>query len=194
MRFRVVLAGVAAQVARGSKCHANATEGRSGVAAQVARSLPIRVRSLVMPTGQVRMSRTRRLHATKSSIRPYTDTSSDEQSTACKSFFFRWHRAHTCRRHRLRKSDGRHGRQPLPRVVCEKCAAHRPVMGAAIANKESGYRHRAGPLEPPPLSAGCSTIRHAARTADGRPLHSGVHIPQVQLGFVMMRSESLLGP
>jgi hypothetical protein len=49
--------------------------GLAGVAAQVARSLPVRARSLVVPTGQVRMTRTRRLHATERSIGPYTDTS-----------------------------------------------------------------------------------------------------------------------
>jgi hypothetical protein len=49
----------------------------AGVAAQVARSLPIRVRSLVMPTRQVRMSRTRRLHATNAA-------SGHTQTRACR--------------------------------------------------------------------------------------------------------------
>ena len=91
----------------GSECHVNEFEVvLAGVTAQVARSLQIRVRLSCDADGQVRMSRTRRLHATKSSISPYTDTSVPlAQRTACKSFFFRWHRAHTCRRHRLWESD-----------------------------------------------------------------------------------------
>ena len=69
-----------------------------------------------------------------------------------------------------------------PREVCGAQAR----LGAAIANQKSGYRHRAGPLESPPLEAVCSTIRHAARTAGGRPLHSSVHIPQVQLAEAIL--------
>ena len=43
------------------------------------------------------MTRTRGLHAARSSIRSDTDTSSlPERRIACRFFLFRWHRAHTC--------------------------------------------------------------------------------------------------
>ena len=86
----------------------------AGVAAQVARSLPIRVRSLVTPTAQVRMSRTHRRSETKSSIRPHTDKSvPSEQWPANPSPSDG--RAHTCRQQFIS------GWRPLPtdgRLLC----------------------------------------------------------------------------
>ena len=50
-----------------------------------------------MPTAQARSTRTRGLHATRSSMRPHNDTGSlPERRVACRFFLFRWHRAHTC--------------------------------------------------------------------------------------------------
>ena len=50
-----------------------------------------------MPTAQARLTRTRGLHAARSSIRSDNDTSSlPERRIACRFFLVRWHRAHTC--------------------------------------------------------------------------------------------------
>ena len=50
-----------------------------------------------MPTAQARSTRTRGLHAARSSIRSDNDTSSLPERIISRRFFlFRWHRAHTC--------------------------------------------------------------------------------------------------
>ena len=59
-----------------------------------------------MPTAQARLTRTRGLHATRSSIRSDNDTSSlPERRIACRFFFSRWHRAHTCHPPTFQDSD-----------------------------------------------------------------------------------------
>ena len=128
--------------------------GLAGVAAQVARSLPIRVCSLVMPTGQVRMSRTRRLHATKCSIGPYTDTSLPPEqwptNPSSPDGILRTLSDGSFRDSDRPPTDGR-----LPcRVLPARSAGHRFVLGAGIANKNPGTviaRAGAGPLESPPF-------------------------------------------
>ncbi len=59
-----------------------------------------------MPTAQARLTRTRGLHATRSSIRSDNDMSSlSERRVARRFFVSRWHRAHTCHPPKFRDSD-----------------------------------------------------------------------------------------
>ena len=77
--------------------HPCASEHQRTPALQGAPSLPIRAPRLAVPTAQARMTRTRGLHATSSSIRSENHMSSlPERRIARRFFLFRWHRAHTC--------------------------------------------------------------------------------------------------
>ena len=59
-----------------------------------------------MPTAQARLTRTRGLHATRSSIRSDNDMSSlPERRVACIFFFSRWHRARTIPPPKFQDSD-----------------------------------------------------------------------------------------
>ena len=59
-----------------------------------------------MPTAQARLTRTRGLHATRSSIRSDNDMNSlPERRVACIFFFSRWHRARTMPPPKFQDSD-----------------------------------------------------------------------------------------
>ena len=59
-----------------------------------------------MPTAQARSTRTRGLHATRSSIRSHNDTGSlPERRVARRFFLFRWHRAHYVPHPKCQDSD-----------------------------------------------------------------------------------------
>ena len=89
-----------------------------------------------MPTAQARLTRTRGLHATRSSIRSDNDMSSlSERRIARRFFLYRWHRAHTCHPLNFRTATSA-DRWPPGSQACMTCApcpswAHVRVWGAA---------------------------------------------------------------
>jgi hypothetical protein len=83
-----------------------------------------------MPTAQARLTRTRGLHAARSSIRSDNDASSlPERRIACRFALFSWHRARTCHALKCHVCDLRVGTQlGGRRVRLAPAIVHQPQM------------------------------------------------------------------
>ena len=142
-----------------------------------------------MPAAQARLTRTRGLHAVRSSIRSDNYTFSlPERRIARRFFLYRWHRAHTCHPVHFRTATSADRWPPgvQARLTCAPCHGHMCASGeplGAAGTRRCGWerlflceRQRFAPSNRPGLlvrpmrvkiSLGRVCILRGSRTAGG---------------------------